>query len=78
MNLSFFSGNHFSLLMLVEVMLFGKFHVSQEFGVHAFQLDALLSRRLAGWVSMVFSVLVVVCVILGLGHFQTAIIGNNQ
>ena len=52
----------------VQVVLFGKLEVLQEFGVHFLHLDLLLGVGLASRVPMMFSVLIVIGMILGLGY----------
>ena len=51
-------------------MLLGKLKVLQEFGVHSLHLDLLLGVGLASRVPMMFSVLIVIGMILGLGHIE--------
>jgi len=57
-------------LGFVQVMLLGKLKVLQEFGVHSLHLDLLLGVGLASRVPMMFSVLIVIGMILGLGHIE--------
>ena len=61
-------GFPLGLLVPVDVVFLGELEVPQELRVHALHLELELGRGLAGWVPVMFPVLVVIGVILGLCH----------
>ena len=55
---------------LVQVVLFGKLEVLQEFGIHSLHLDLLLGVGLASGIPVMLPVLIVIGMVLGLGHID--------
>jgi hypothetical protein len=57
-------------LGFVQVVFLCKLEVLQEFGVHSLHLDLLLGVGLASGIPVMFSVLIMIGMILGLGHVE--------